>query len=274
MLIYSKHINRSTSLFKAAAVLGGRCMGALRTVGPHRAVCCLVHTSSWDSFVKTCSLKILTSRSEHPREGVVRYYLMATTFYTIVWSARLSLLFSLIRVDPHAKRRKSLFFVASVYIGLYILLTGQLFWICAPQQTWKTAVVPQCPIGFPVAVLQLITDLLADGTLLIVPMFLFSIISDGSLRYRLMVIFSTCIITTVVSLVHTIYVLTTGGIKVEIAALVEDCVSLVVCNIPVISSALLRSREDKSRQPGTNLLSSIAFRSDGQDSDSLYVDIY
>ncbi|KAF8630188.1 hypothetical protein AX15_003066 [Amanita polypyramis BW_CC] len=211
---------------------------------------------------------------QHPREGVVRYYLMATTFYTIVWSARLSLLFSLIRVDPHAKRRKSLFFVASVYIGLYILLTGQLFWICAPQQTWKTAVVPQCPIGFPVAVLQLITDLLADGTLLIVPMFLFSIISDGSLRYRLMVIFSTCIITTVVSLVHTIYVLTTGGIKVEIAALVEDCVSLVVCNIPVISSALLRSREDKSRQPGTNLLSSIAFRSDGQDSDSLYVDIY
>lgn len=38
---------------------------------------------------------------------------------------------------------------------------------------------------------------------------------------RLMVIFSTCIVTTIVSLVHAVYILNYGGKKVVIVALVE-----------------------------------------------------
>ncbi|KAF8630994.1 hypothetical protein AX15_002686 [Amanita polypyramis BW_CC] len=201
----------------------------------------------------------------HSREGVARYYVLATTFYTIIWSARLSLLFSLIRVDPHTQRRQLLFVLAAVYIILCILLVAQLFWTCEPQQGWKSLPVPQCHIELPLALFQLITDVIADGTLLIVPLFLFRILNDTPLRYLLMAIFSTCIITTVVSLIHAVYVLTTGGVKEEIAAIVEDCASLVVCNIPVIAPALLYLQQNTSVQQSTNLLSTIVFHSGESD---------
>jgi len=46
--------------------------------------------------------------------------------------------------------------------------------------------------------------------------------------------------TTIVSLVHAAYIITTGGIRVIIAALVEDCMSLTVANLPVVATASLQ----------------------------------
>ncbi len=43
--------------------------------------------------------------------------------------------------------------------------------------------------------------------------------------------------TTVVSLVHAAYIITRGGIPVIISALVEDCMSLTVANLPVVATA-------------------------------------
>jgi len=48
------------------------------------------------------------------------------------------------------------------------------------------------------------------------------------------------VVTTVVSLVHAAYIITTGGIPVVISALVEDCMSLTVANLPVVATASLR----------------------------------
>lgn len=49
----------------------------------------------------------------------------------------------------------------------------------------------------------------------------FRIITDKSLRTRLGAIFSTCIITTVASLVHAGFVFTSTGVQVEMAGIVE-----------------------------------------------------
>jgi len=46
-------------------------------------------------------------------------------------------------------------------------------------------------------------------------------------------------VTTIVSLVHAAYIITRGGIPVIISALVEDCMSLTVANVPVVASALM-----------------------------------
>ncbi len=43
--------------------------------------------------------------------------------------------------------------------------------------------------------------------------------------------------TTIVSLVHAALIITRGGIPVLISALVEDCMSLTVANLPVIATA-------------------------------------
>jgi hypothetical protein len=56
--------------------------------------------------------------------------------------------------------------------------------------------------------------------------------------------------TTIVSLVHAAYIITTGGIRVIIAALVEDCMSLTVANLPVVATASLqRLSGASSRDP-------------------------
>ncbi|KAF8690338.1 hypothetical protein AX14_003003 [Amanita brunnescens Koide BX004] len=196
--------------------------------------------------------------------GFVRYYLLATAFTVIIWSARLSLLFSLIRVDPHPQRRRFLHYVAVVYVILCILLVFQLVWICQAQPHWKTRPVPQCHLGWQIALFQLITDVVADSSLLITPLLQFRIITDKPLRTRLGVIFSTCIITTVASLVHAVFILTSSGVQVEIAGIMENCVSLVVCNIPVIASALLRLQLSNSRPLLTTLLSTIMFHSNDE----------
>lgn len=69
---------------------------------------------------------------------------------------------------------------------------------------------------------------LADIILLLAPLRLFAILRDNWVRYRFILIFSTCIITTIVSLVHAVYILTTGRLKVIISALVEVRALLVV----------------------------------------------
>lgn len=48
-------------------------------------------------------------------------------------------------------------------------------------------------------------------------------VANKGLRRRLMFIFSTSVVTTIVSLVHAAYILRTGGTRVLIAAIVEVC---------------------------------------------------
>lgn len=118
----------------------------------------------------------------------------------------------------------------------------QLFWDCEPGLQWKQLPSPQCKLRKQVAILQLISaslprlllfgdpakptrsfaaDVLADCCLLYAPMRLFRSIMNRNLRKRLILIFSTCIMTTVVSLVHASFILISGGPREIIAAIVE-----------------------------------------------------
>lgn len=69
--------------------------------------------------------------------------------------------------------------------------------------------------------------MIADLILIIAPLKLLAGLEDKGLRHRLMVIFSTCIVTTIVSLVHAVYILTLGETKVVISAIVEVSDSLM-----------------------------------------------
>lgn len=181
-----------------------------------------------------------------PVNRVAAYYLLATSFYAVIWSARLSILYSVIRLDPSPHRRKILLYIAAGYMTVTVILLCQLFWICEPENMgnhWKDLRNPQCTLNKQVAICQLVSDIIADLILILAPVKLFSELGDRKLRVRLVMIFSTCIVTTIVSLVHATYILTLGGPKVLIAALVEDCMSLFVCNVPVVATALFNLRE-------------------------------
>ncbi len=153
-------------------------------------------------------------------------------------SARLSILFSIIRLDPSERRRRRLLWIGVLFFLVLVILICQLFWVCEPEPKWKDMRSPQCTLNKQVAICQLVctsmiyigaidvlmywaADVIADLILIIAPLKLLSGLEDVGLRHRLMLIFSTCIVTTIVSLVHAAYILTLGGVKVVIAALVE-----------------------------------------------------
>ncbi|KAH9955898.1 hypothetical protein BC827DRAFT_1085255, partial [Russula dissimulans] len=180
---------------------------------------------------------------ENPRDisrlsRIASYYLMATTFYTVIWSARLSILFSIIRIDPDPIMRRRLKWLAAVFVAALGFFLAQLFWTCEDiHDGWKNKPSPQCHLPKQVAICQVVSDVLADLSLILLPIRLIRGIKDKGLRRRLLFIFSTSIVTTIVSLVHAAYIITRGGIPVIISALVEDCMSLTVANLPVVATA-------------------------------------
>ncbi|KIL59946.1 hypothetical protein M378DRAFT_962454 [Amanita muscaria Koide BX008] len=199
--------------------------------------------------------------------GAIRYYMMAITFYVVIWTARLSLLFSIIRIDPHKTRRKCLYVLAALYVIACLLLITQLLYLCQHESQWKTMPTPQCHLTLAVGIAQLTTDILADGTLLVAPMLLFRELHDRRMRLRLSAIFSTCVITTIVSIVHASLVLSNAGPAVAYAGVVEDCTSLIVCNIPVIATAIVRQHTQFSFNKRTTfVISTIAFGRRGRGS--------
>ncbi|KAJ6533584.1 hypothetical protein B0H19DRAFT_840799, partial [Mycena capillaripes] len=171
---------------------------------------------------------------------VTAYYLTAATFYSIIWASRLSILFSIFRIDPLPERHRRLFWVGSAFVATYFVLLAQLFWVCESKDpSWKIAPNPQCHLSLQVAVCQLVTDIIADSILLFSPLPLFRDLLDKGIRRKLTIIFSTCVVTTIVSLVHAVYILRNGHVKVLISAVVEDCFSLIVANIPVVVTSMV-----------------------------------
>ncbi|KAI0041605.1 hypothetical protein FA95DRAFT_1501198 [Auriscalpium vulgare] len=184
---------------------------------------------------------------------VAAYYLMASTFSTVIWSARLSILFSIIRLDPDPSTRRKLMWLAGVFVGALVFFVAQLLWVCEPHPEWKSLPLPQCRLTKQVAICQLVSDVIADFLLITLPLRLIHGVKDRRLRHRVMFIFSTSIATTVVSLVHAAFILTSGGKNEVIAALVEDCISLTVANVPVVGSLLVRlASRQRSTVPATD----------------------
>ncbi|TEB04485.1 hypothetical protein FA13DRAFT_1750552, partial [Coprinellus micaceus] len=106
---------------------------------------------------------------------------------------------------------------------------GGFFLICGfliAQMRGKEYRIPQCPLSKQIAVTQLIFDIVADSAALIIPLRLLVVLQDKWLRTRLMAIFSTCMITTAVSIVHAIFILRSKSPAIVIIALVEVSVSL------------------------------------------------
>ncbi|KAJ7933075.1 hypothetical protein B0H13DRAFT_2511545, partial [Mycena leptocephala] len=85
---------------------------------------------------------------------------------------------------------------------------------------------------------QIVTDVISDSILLLAPLPLFRNPIDKSLGYKLTLMFSTCVVTAIVSLVHGAFILRDDDMKILISAMVEACLSLIVANIPVIITTI------------------------------------
>jgi hypothetical protein len=73
-------------------------------------------------------------------------------------ASRISILFSIVRIDPSATRRRRLFWVAVAFVIALLFLLAQLLWVCEPEPSWKDAPNPQCHLPLQVAICQLVSE--------------------------------------------------------------------------------------------------------------------
>ncbi|KAJ3556567.1 hypothetical protein NP233_g11947 [Leucocoprinus birnbaumii] len=175
--------------------------------------------------------------------GVTRYYIIAVTFFSVLWSSRLSILFSIIRINPFPEHQLKLKLIAVIFAIIPLLLILQCLLICVPEPNWKTMLVPTCKLDDASAICQLIADILSDGVLLFIPTRLLMILSDKNLRTRLILIFSTCVITSGVGLGHAIEIFKSIHNSRVYTAIIENNIALIVCNLPVILTSVIDLKE-------------------------------
>ncbi|KAL0953249.1 hypothetical protein HGRIS_004501 [Hohenbuehelia grisea] len=168
-------------------------------------------------------------------------YVLTEFFSGIVWTARLSILFSIVRIATSRTLKRWLYGLAATFMLCWIVLFAQDFWNCEPQPGWKDSEEHQCVTGPNVALAQLITDVYADTMLIAFPTkMLWNLKVSRSQRLRLFLVFSSSCITTAVSLVHAYYTMRVGGLKEITVAIVEDAVSIMVCNTAVVVTSIMR----------------------------------
>ncbi|EIW77016.1 hypothetical protein CONPUDRAFT_92331 [Coniophora puteana RWD-64-598 SS2] len=162
-----------------------------------------------------------------PLQTVVVSYLITSGFTSVVWTARLSILWSAVRVsDPGRRTRLVCQAIGLCFWVMWIALVTQKFIICHQNG---------CVMGESVAISQLVTDSISDIALVVLPIWLLREVKLCA-RRRVMVLcaFSASLSITVVTIAHSIILFGDPTHAATLVANIKTALSLVVCNLLVI----------------------------------------
>jgi len=187
--------------------------------------------------------------SESIKIRIVGYYMASFGFTCVIWSARMSILFSVVRVIPPAGRLlKFAYASACLFACMWVTLIIQKAVICERNDAWKLGPRTQCRLGSSVATLEVANDCVSDAILIFIPI---RLLWDASIkkgdRKLLMSVFSASLLTTIISIVHDLYLFTSNRDMEAIMAHVEASTALVICNLAVLAVWFRRTIFYRSR---------------------------
>ncbi|CCL99491.1 uncharacterized protein FIBRA_01509 [Fibroporia radiculosa] len=160
-------------------------------------------------------------------------------------SARISILFTIIRLTVPGRLRKGLILSACAFGLTWAILFAQVWWVCEKEPGWKESPTPQCDLGRNVAIAQVIADVLGDSILIVAPIRLvWGIKLTRPQKIRVIAVFSSTSLTTAVSLNHASWVLRDGGLIEALASVIQTSVSLIVVNLNVLVALIFRISSD------------------------------
>ncbi|KIK00693.1 hypothetical protein K443DRAFT_132581 [Laccaria amethystina LaAM-08-1] len=191
----------------------------------------------------------LQNQTSHTlRTKIALYYLMAQSYIALNWAARISILFTVIRISV-GRVRYCLKWIAAIFILTWLILTAQLLWTCEGKNAdWGPSHL-MCVMPLRVAIVQLTTDALSDFILIVAPLCLvWKIKLSRTQRIRIITIFSSTIAMTIVSLNHACWLIVDGGgLSEAMAGLIQNSVSLLVCNFSVIIAFIFQIAAEDAR---------------------------
>ncbi|THH14919.1 hypothetical protein EW146_g5485 [Bondarzewia mesenterica] len=203
---------------------------------------------AWAFLSLLCIIVLMVANLVHLKDPttvphdskIAVYYMVAQFYYAVAWSARLSILFTVIRLS-FERMRRVLAYMSVVFFIIWAILFAQVWWVCEAEPSWKGQPIPQCALGRNVAIAQVITDVTTDAILIFAPInLIWSVRLNKVLKIRLVAVFATTSITTAVSLYHAYAVFRVGGLTEGVAATVQASVSLLVANLPVVVAFLFK----------------------------------
>lgn len=207
----------------------------------------------WDDFWAVVSLAcfttfvpgvfIIADGPLYPQPTrVAGYYMVGGFFYCTVWAARLSIIFTVVRIAPWASQKKVMVIIAISIFLQWALLMIQMFWVCEKGNTsWKEEQFALCPLGLHVAITQAVTETFSDVLLIAAPLWILRKVRvTSAVRFRLISVFMCSLATTMAALAHAILVIRLPGVWEAIVGSLEAGVALAVCNLSVIVPAIAR----------------------------------
>ncbi|EDR07296.1 uncharacterized protein LACBIDRAFT_328161 [Laccaria bicolor S238N-H82] len=167
-------------------------------------------------FLLTCiqsvlpSLILLSIRKIHT----------ATPFHVLI-----SILFIVIRIS-NGRMRYILKWIAAIFVLTWVILTAQLLWTCEGKNAdWGPGHLI-CVMPLRVAIVQLTTDTLSDVILIVAPL---RLVWNINLNHACWLIVDG------------------GGLSEALAAVIQNSVSLIVCNFSVIIAFIFQIAAEDAR---------------------------
>ncbi|KAI9460782.1 hypothetical protein HD554DRAFT_2028542, partial [Boletus coccyginus] len=154
-------------------------------------------------------------------------WMVAMGFPCVLWACRTSILFSIVRVVPPSRLLRCIaILVGCSFLIMWAALMGQKIEICLESQ---------CKIAGSVGLSQLITDVISDAALVVLPIYLLR--GTGiTHRQRIMIYaaFSAALLITAVTILHSVMLFTAHSTGIVVIGHVKTALSLIVCNLLVI----------------------------------------
>ncbi|KAH7926726.1 hypothetical protein BV22DRAFT_1032592 [Leucogyrophana mollusca] len=216
---------------------------------------------AWAAVALLCGTACVVSSWMYIRTfgktSIVAYWVYVSTFNCLVWTVRMSILYSVTRlIHPSKSRRIS----TSVSIIFALLWSGLMIWkayICGHDLYWYNLAIISCPFTHASDIYQLATDVISDAILVILPLRMLWNVKLPVKRQRRMVlsIFSSSILVSFVSLFRAICRLLNKSLLAFITGEIEVTVCLFVCSLLVTATYLDRFLRNDEEAPGSDATS-------------------
>ncbi|KAH7906776.1 hypothetical protein BJ138DRAFT_579965 [Hygrophoropsis aurantiaca] len=166
----------------------------------------------------------------------VSVWIISICLTCVIWSVRLSIAFSFIRIaKPAPELRRFAHGVALAFALMWIGLVGQKIYVCSHLA---------CQMGSDVAISQLVTDSVSDSILVALPFALLrGVRISRNARILILCAFSASILITAVTIAFSALLFVPSlGMTALIVAHVQAALSLLICNLLVIVTFAYRMR--------------------------------
>lgn len=162
-------------------------------------------------------------------------WILAVAFTSVTWAARMSIIFSIIRITNHSDcgiHQRITYLIAVSFGCMWAAIIAQKINICQFHACWMVN---------SVVLSQLITDIIADFSLVAMPLLLWKNIRFPRRRKILILsAFSASLLITAITIPHSIVLFKIPRTTPMILAHVKAALSLIICNLLVIVTFVYR----------------------------------